>query len=223
MGFGGAFEPQWGNSSVLIERENDSLLLDCGYTVYPDLMEADLLSIPDAILLTHLHNDHCGSLANLLLHRVYVEKRSPIPIAVPDHDMLKEVREFLSLQMGSLSSYVEFMLVDELEGVKALETTGLHSKGYRTYAFVFQNDKGRIIYSGDLADSEFILKETRPSKEDLVFHDISFDRDQRTHAYYKDIQEKEWPCPVFGYHHNPEECPDDFELFLVANQDEFLI
>src|SRR4030095_1587723 len=62
LGTGGAFNPEYGNSAALIRCNGKSILIDCGFTVFAKLKEFNLFNQIDYILITHLHNDHTGSL-----------------------------------------------------------------------------------------------------------------------------------------------------------------
>lgn len=66
IGVGEAFDPQYGNTSVLIHSQS-KLLIDCGYAVVRNFLEAyqdpDFI---DVLYITHWHADHCFGIPPLL-------------------------------------------------------------------------------------------------------------------------------------------------------------
>jgi|GEM_PF-5625027 len=70
IGTGGALDYQFGNASMIIDLPT-RVLVDCGPSIYPKLMEKNLLETFDYLLLTHLHGDHVGSIFQVqALYRV---------------------------------------------------------------------------------------------------------------------------------------------------------
>jgi len=72
IGVGDAFSAHWYSSCLLLEHEERRLLVDCPHPIRKMLREAtarrpaplDLDSI-DAVVLTHLHADHCSGLESM--------------------------------------------------------------------------------------------------------------------------------------------------------------
>ena len=69
LGTGGAFDWECGNSSALVSFKGETILIDCGCVVYQQLCRLNLIDKIDAILITHFHDDHVGSLSSILAHR----------------------------------------------------------------------------------------------------------------------------------------------------------
>jgi ribonuclease BN (tRNA processing enzyme) len=69
---------------ILIENGHQKLLVDCGMTALASLGRAhvDLRDI-DAVLISHLHGDHFGGLAPLLLDASMRPRQKPLTIAGP--------------------------------------------------------------------------------------------------------------------------------------------
>lgn len=77
LGNGGAFNYQMPNSSFLIENNNKYLLFDCGYSVYDKLRRQDAnkeidLKKLNSIYISHMDDDHMGSLKTLLYYQYFV-------------------------------------------------------------------------------------------------------------------------------------------------------
>lgn len=75
LGRGSAFNVKEGNNSAFIKSDDDTqmLLIDCGGTVFSQLLKLNVLDGVEElhILITHLHADHVGSLADLLFYMIY--------------------------------------------------------------------------------------------------------------------------------------------------------
>ena len=79
IGNGGAFDYQSVNSSFVIEHNDKYLLFDCGYSVYAELRRLDAdekedfdLKKLDAIYISHMDDDHVGSIKTLLYYQYFV-------------------------------------------------------------------------------------------------------------------------------------------------------
>lgn len=226
LGTGGPFDIDYGNSSVLIEFKNHSILLDCGYTVYPTLRKHKLTRHLEYILLTHLHNDHSGSLANTLLHCHYISQTHNRPaILYPDDDFKEEIYEFLRLQLQKPEKYVDFVPLSEMPGITSIDTFGQHAENLQTYAYIFEENGHRIAYSGDLGQPEAFYAYLRglPPKPTTVYQDISFDELNPIHTYYKKLIPLVQGFEVYGYHCDPEKSPADNPFALVQQRAELLL
>lgn len=224
LGTGGAFEPQYGNAAALLEFQNKTLLLDAGFTVYGRLIALDLWQKPDYILLTHLHNDHCGSLANILLHRHYFGQKPTTTILYQSEDFRKQIEDLLVIQIKDPGKYADFLPVSELPGLQVLDTFGKHSEGFQSYSLIFEENNQRLVYSGDLRQADFLFAhlETLPSMPTTVFHDITFHPGNKGHAHYTQLQSYQHTYQVYGYHCDPTTSPADNTILLVYNQPELM-
>lgn len=224
LGTGGAFDTDYLNSAAILEFRSLNLLLDCGFTVYPALVQKDLLHKIDHILLTHLHNDHSGSLANLLLHKSILDGAKRPLILYPNEQFKQQLYTFLEIQLKVPDKYAEFVPLDQFEGITAVDTYGYHSEGYQTFSFIFDSEESRLVYSGDLAKPEILFNklERMPPKKTCVFHDITFEADNTGHTYYKKLLPYMNGVDMFGYHCDPTKSPDDNPIRLVFYQQDFM-
>lgn len=225
LGTGGAFDVEHGNSAAIVEFKGHYILLDCGFTVYPTLRERKLTRTLHYILLTHLHNDHTGSLANVLLHCHFFNTNCRPTILYPDDDFRDEVYEFLRLQLQKPEKYVDFMPLSELPGITAVDTFGQHAENLQTYAYVFEETGHRVAYSGDLGQPEVFFAFLRglPPKHTTVFHDITFDERNSAHTHYKRLIPLADGYQLYGYHCDPTKNLPDNPFPLVAEQTEFIL
>jgi len=110
LGVGGAFSPpEAGHTSALIYGGLNLLLIDCGSRVFDTLRRRDQedgldrISHINAVAITHLHDDHVGSLGSLLFYRYYV--------------LGKETEIFCGDQLRpKLQSYLSAVLGDRVFG-----------------------------------------------------------------------------------------------------------
>ncbi|MEN2993288.1 MAG: MBL fold metallo-hydrolase [Bacteroidia bacterium] len=225
LGAGGAHDIHWGNSAALLRWSGKTYLIDCGFTVYPRLVAKNLLETIDAICITHLHDDHIGSLSALLYHRHFRCNLPPIPILVGSEGVQAKLHTILHFLMGEVERFADLRLADGAEGpVVGLPTDGLHMPHMPSSAFLFQSAAGYLLYSGDIGCPVPCLQETdwlKAHQPLWVFHDISFQR-VPTHCYYEALYFLlERGIPTWGYHCDPEVAPPDLRLPLVHK--EFLL
>lgn len=224
LGTGGAFDTDYLNSAALLNFRGIHLLLDCGFTVFPTLIKKSLVQRVTHVLLTHLHNDHSGSLANLLLYKSIIEKSPKLIILYPTEQFKQQLCRFLEIQLKNPDAYAEFVPLEHFEGITCIDTYGQHSEGYQSFAYVFDGDKTRIAYSGDLARPAALFDklEKMPAKKTRVFHDITFDTENKGHTYYKQLLPYMNGIDLFGYHCDPAQNPSDNPIRLVFYQTELL-
>lgn len=216
LGTGGAFDTDYLNSAALLEFRDMHLLIDCGFTVFPTLVKKNLISKVDHIIITHLHNDHSGSLANLLLYKSIVEKVKPPVILYPSEEFKEQLYNFLKIQVKDPDKYAEFVPLEQFEGITAIDTFGQHSENLQTYSYIFDNDS-RYVYSGDLGKPDVLFEklEKLPAKKTCVFHDITFNPENTGHTYYKKLLPYIAGADIFGYHCDPSQNPLDNPIRLV--------
>ncbi|MFD1187410.1 MBL fold metallo-hydrolase [Pontibacter rugosus] len=224
LGTGGAFDTDYLNSAAILEFGGINLLIDCGFTVFQELVKKDLTKEVNHIILTHLHNDHCGSLANLLLYKNIIEKAERPLILYPSEQFKQQLFRFLEIQLKEPDKYAEFVPLEQFENISCVDTFGMHSEGFQSYAYIFDSDTTRIAYSGDLAKPEVLFDklDRMPEKKTCVFHDITFNPENTGHTYYKKLLPYMNGVDMFGYHCDPTQAPLDNPIRLVAFQQSFL-
>jgi phosphoribosyl 1,2-cyclic phosphodiesterase len=234
LGVGGAFSPEFGNSSMMVEAAPGCVLLvDCGGTVYSVLRRTGWIDRVTHVLITHMHDDHVGSLGSLVYHMHFVAGRQLtllFPPALED-----PLRTLFRLQMGSASpeQFVAMRclrtdLRDPERRVGPLhidwvETAGMHQDGLPSHSYILTGGERPVAYSGDLGDPDVLFDalHERGIANPIVLHDVSFVRlPNKAHAYYKDVERHMGRFEVLGYHNDPTNAPGDLRLPLVyANAD----
>ncbi|MCC5968296.1 MAG: ribonuclease Z [Natronohydrobacter sp.] len=219
LGTGGAYDVAYGNSAATIDLDQ-RILIDCGPSVFPALLENGLIDTIDALLLTHLHGDHSGGLFQLafFLNRKLGRR---LRIACPSDAFAQQIRGLLRA-FGVPDDFCDVLPLDALGGVSAIETTGRHAPGLTSFAYVFEQGAQVIFYSGDLGDvsvaERFLATEDRIV---TVFHDMTEARTP-AHAHYSAVETLLGRAQVFAYHLDPRAIPAENRVPLVQNHPEFL-
>ncbi len=227
LGTGGAFNPKEKNSSVIISNSGGSILIDCGFTVYPMLRESNLTKDIKYTFITHCHEDHIGSLSTLVYHKAYVDQDEPLI------ETSEQVAPIVNTYLKDVCSHPEDTIkVNTVEGdvypelqtrVTKVDTTDYHYKGMPTCGFIFQFRKNNqdfyVLYSGDInVPFTHIIKEKNPElysvlekKTDdvFIFHEVTA-RDYPPFYPHCEFQvlakELELFPNIFTYHHAHDEA-----------------
>lgn len=223
LGTGGAFEPHLGNSAAVVKLNGKCYLLDCGHTVYGTLVRKDKISGIDGIIMTHLHDDHCGSLSTLLYH-YYFLFGIKMCIMVPDEKFQEHLYEYLRYSMDDPKKYISFDKISLSDGISAIETTGDHVTGMISYAYAFTDNNEITIYSGDLGQLDnYIVALKKWENITRIYQDVTFYPGISAHAYFKEVETILADYDVYGYHCDHNKAPSDLQMKLVANYPELLL
>lgn len=129
------------NNSAYIEYENKFLLIDCGFTVFPQIKNKFDFKKYDEInvIITHLHNDHAGTLSQFILYLYFIYN-----IKVNVITNCEKIKEFLNITGTPEDAYI---LKNESEYIKFIKTE--HVKYLDAYGFELNINNKKIIYTGD--------------------------------------------------------------------------
>lgn len=190
VGNGSAFNHNMVNSAFLIEiEENNIMLFDCGYSVYGKLRELDekgtiSLSNMKSAYISHLDDDHMGSLKTLIYFMYFVKG---ITIEIYAHE---EIWQELGSYLDDMDSIYEFGVVKPRTLFHRI-TMNAHNAviGYGSYIRTIHTDHGKPCYGLEIAANNsvgriLISGDTRPTidladyleeypEENVVFHDYS--------------------------------------------------
>lgn len=134
------------NNSAYIETESKFILIDCGYTVFNILKEKfDFNKYKEIdIIITHLHNDHAGSLSQFVMYLWFVhKKRANI------YSNCLKIKEYLNITGAPDISY---NLIKENDNLIFIKTK--HVKEIDTYGFLLKVGDKKIIYTSDTVTLE---------------------------------------------------------------------
>ena len=225
VGTGGAFDYQYGNSSALVDCNSERYLIDCGHDVYSRLREKDAIDPIDFILITHFHADHVGSLSTFILHHHFFVKGKQLKILYPEKHFKDTLYNYLSFSLQKPEKYIVFIPMDNRPELDFVNTFGKHVPGMQTYSYIFRENNQMIFYSGDTGDGDptFEYLEENALPQTRVFHDITFDRQNGSHTFYKELAPNLDTYNIYGYHCNPTLNPEDNDVPLVYNTPELLL
>lgn len=157
LGSGSAFATETTNSSVLLWlHEDNAVLLDCGYNVFPEIMKKGYAEKINTILLSHTHQDHCGSAIAFLEYRNNILKQKTFIGGVNWEKLLK-------LCDGDNA----FEMVLPADKTLKIETIDVpHAKGMECKAILVEDT---LFYSGDSAIS--VLDTEAAKRAKIIVHD----------------------------------------------------
>ncbi len=223
IGTGGAFDIDYGNSSALVDCNGKKILVDCGHTVFPRLIQLNLIQEIDYILITHLHDDHVGSLSTLIFYLYFFQPQKKVKLIAP----LNFHQELINFLNFSQKNVLQFIEIEDLPSfITPIDTYNRHYLEMQTFGYIFSENQNHIVYSGDLNDSSYLFQEVKKHSlngQIIVFHDVTFNSlAKAAHAYYKDIEVFLSDYSIWGYHCNPNLKPEDCKIPLVIENSNLL-
>ena len=156
LGIGSGFNVALGNTSAFFKDKYENFyLIDCGFDVFPKLINYKLLDGVNniTVFLTHLHDDHSGSLATLMFYSYYVLHKK-ITIIFPTYDIMRLISLQGKLRQVNFNIYKENTIYEDKK--KILEYQFIptrHVDGMHCFSLRIKNmmdkDTDVIYYSGD--------------------------------------------------------------------------
>ncbi|HEX3045134.1 MAG TPA: MBL fold metallo-hydrolase [Bacillota bacterium] len=176
IGFGSAFNPKLGNTSAFIRRPNTMLLIDCGGTVFHQLLQKDLLLelIQLNIVITHTHPDHVGSLGDLIFYSHFGLRLKPV-LYFPEPELLRNLLNCLGVEpfMYELKGEPETRFSEGAFSGGMLRFLPVsHVAAIPAFGFFLELEGKRCYYSGDAnhIDNE-IIEMLEQGRLDLIYQD----------------------------------------------------
>lgn len=138
------------NNSAYIEERDKLTIIDCGFTVFEQIKEKfDLNKYKEInVIVTHLHNDHAGSLSQLILYAYFIFNKKVNVIC-----MCSKIKEYLDITGTPEDAYT---LYDKFENVEFIKTE--HTKYLDSYGFKLCLNGKKIVYTGDTNTLEPFMK-----------------------------------------------------------------
>lgn len=129
------------NNSAYIEVDNKLIIIDCGFTVFNEIKKRfDLKSYNSInIIITHLHNDHAGSLSQVILYVYYIYGKKVTVIS-----KCKEIKKYLEITGVDANIY---NLKEDMDNLEFIKTE--HVKGIDSYGLKIKIKDKNIMYTGD--------------------------------------------------------------------------
>jgi ribonuclease BN (tRNA processing enzyme) len=194
FGSGGRF-----NTCFVVEAPEICFAVDFGATSLNALKALDFLhNRIDAILLTHLHGDHCAGVPQLLMDAMLGAKRqTPLTIAGPRDTKthLDKVREALFPGSGGMTPRFDVEIIEmetmaphDVRGLKVTTWPAIHTQATNPTSMRIEVAGKVIAYSGDSAWTEHMLDVARGA--DLFIAECYFlETRVPFHLNYPDIEE----------------------------------
>lgn len=166
------------NNSAYIETDNKLILIDCGFTVFNEIKNKFDFHKYDEIdvIITHLHNDHAGSLSQLILYLYFVFNKK-----VNVYSKCENIKEYLKITGTPLEA---FTLYSNTENLKFIKTE--HVDYIDAYGFALNIANTKIVYTGDTKTLKPFLPYLNKANEFYV--DVS--KNGGAHLRIDDVLEK---------------------------------
>ena len=166
------------NNSAYIEEKGKLTIIDCGFTVFTQIKKKfDLNKYKEInVIITHLHNDHAGSLSQLILYSYFIFNKKVNVIS-----MCSKIKEYLDITGTPEDAYT---LYNKFENVEFIRTE--HTRYLDSYGFKLCVNGKKIVYTGDTNILELFIKYTNDIDEFYV--DVS--RYGGAHLKIDDVIEK---------------------------------
>ncbi len=166
------------NNSAYIEEKGKLTIIDCGFTVFTQIKKKfDLNKYKEInVIITHLHNDHAGSLSQLILYSYFIFNKKVNVIS-----MCSKIKEYLDITGTPEDAYTLYNKFENVEFIRTEHTEYLDSYGFKLCV----NGK-KIVYTGDTNILEPFIKYTNDIDEFYV--DVS--RYGGAHLKIDDVIEK---------------------------------
>ena len=225
LGNGGAFDYLSTNSSFLIEStKNSYFLFDCGYSVYAELRRQDELKEIDLnklkyIYISHMDDDHMGSLKTLIYYMFFILKKRIHILAYAG--VFKELKTYLSDIDGYVENDVKikdslFNLIEitfskccTIDSFTIESTYARHFK--ECYGLKFKLDRdNEFIISGDTKAEQTLANKLSYNSVKFAFHDYSNwnQEDCQVHCCESDFKriyfDENRQNKIIKYHNNEE-------------------
>lgn len=138
------------NNSAYVEIDNEFILIDCGFTVFKQLKEKIDFKKYNKInvIITHLHNDHCGSLSQLILYLWFIYGKKTNIIT-----KCKNIKTYLEITGTTEEAYE---ITDRYKDLIFIKTE--HVKELDCYGFRIKIKDRDIVYTGDTKNFDSFLE-----------------------------------------------------------------
>lgn len=168
------------NNSAYIEDNNKLIIIDCGFTVFEQLKNKfDFNKYSNIeIIITHLHNDHAGSLSQIILYLWFIYNKK-----VTIYSKCERIQDYLAITGTPKESYE---IKTESENITFIKTS--HVQHLDAYGFKLKVKDKNIIYTGDTNTLNPFLPHIENEKIDELYVDVS--RFGGAHLKIDDIVEK---------------------------------
>ncbi len=184
-------------SGFLVERDDTTVLLECGNGVFGKLRHIRDYTTVDAVLITHMHSDHFFDLVPYSYALLYAPRQQPVPVArwsgtdtparpalhlPPGGEALAATITGAFDTEDLLARAFEVSEYDPLESL-AIGSLKLRFQAMPHYVDAFavefaDPDGHRFVYGSDCSPNDAIVEFARDA--DLLFLEATLPRPERT-------------------------------------------
>ncbi|GMA62668.1 MBL fold metallo-hydrolase [Alicyclobacillus fastidiosus] len=184
IGCGSAFHTKLGNNSAYLKNGSHLFMIDCGSANFDRILRAQLLVGVDeiAVLVTHLHPDHVGSLGDLLFYSYYsVPPAAQVTATVLTPKKLSHDFRALMKLMGVTDKYYRHVEISGtyrpvgMGDVTRIEPVPVqHSRGLTCFGYLLDVGGKHVYYSGDanMIPTD-VLEALKSGELDYMYQDTS--------------------------------------------------
>ena len=220
LGRGAAFYVEAGNTSAYLREGSRLLLLDCGESVFADLLRRGALSgVTDiTVALSHLHSDHCGSLGSLCHYCFYMLHIVPKLVLPADAAYRADVATLLRL-FGVQENAFAFVEDGGALGFSSFRSFRYvptrHSDGMRCFSFIFETENGGVFFSSDTCTTETLAAfiQSHPDFERAYMDSTDADYPGNIHLPIGQVVPAEKRGRVYMMHLNRAACAEAGRTF----------
>lgn len=187
------------NNSAYLEFNNDLYIIDCGFTVFNILKTKFNFNKYNSIniIITHLHNDHAGSLSQLILYLWFVYNKKA---TIVSH--CSDIKEYLKITGTPSEAYI---LKKSLKNLQFIKTE--HVPYLDAYGFKLAINENNIIYTGDTNTLKPFIPYFNNANEiyidvskfggahlkiDSIYHDLKKLKEKGIHIYLMHLDDIEY-------------------------------
>lgn len=192
FGSGGRFQ-----TCILVRGAATSCLIDCGATSLIAMKRAGANPNEiDAIVVSHLHGDHCGGIPFFILDAQLASRRTtPLHIAGPPgiRDRVRSAMEILfpgssDVKQRFALTFTELLTtsIEQVGLISVAAFTVIHFSRAPSYALRTEVDGRVIVYSGDTEWTESLV-EASANADLFVCEAYFFDKAMKYHLDYKSL------------------------------------
>lgn len=157
IGIGGAFNTRLGSNSAYIKENNKILFIDFGLDTFDKVVRHKLLENIEEVyvLITHLHGDHVGGLPTFIQY-AYFGFNKVVKIISNTESFTLQLTKLLNITAVEETNY-EFVSENALPfSFKVELKLTTHTPLLECYSIIFHDQKGKILYTSDSNDFEFL-------------------------------------------------------------------
>lgn len=175
-GVGEAFDEDLANTSILVETDATSLLLDCGFTAATAFWRTAKEPLDlDGIYITHFHGDHYFGIPALLIRFVEEGRTTPLTI-MGQHGVAKQVQSMVDMAypntLAKAQFDISFLTCEPGQEVRLGDmrlTFAMNDHPIPSQSVRVNVDNKSVFYSGDGRPTTETLALARGS--DLIIHE----------------------------------------------------